>query len=243
MITFIKKYDISFAKIPFKRNQDTVYFSEQEKDCKFVVSVVDGWNNQKYLEGDVPGRAVAQFVADKFPKTFLRKKEKVLELRVNNACKAMDNKVLKLYPTHASCVGVFMFGFANYELIVTVGSVVVLLWDGKKWVRPKEIGDYSLDPKVYPSDVSRFFGLGELKKLDPKLYKCQADILITGNATPIFLASDGFEDVFDPKSFNNFTYSLKNESSKYFVKNLTKVIQQSGKQKDDIAILTKNNLS
>jgi len=58
----------------------------------------------------------------------------------------------------------FLIGFADKQVIVFVGGGIVFVYKNNQWVKPNEIGDYSIKEKSgFPSDVSHFFGRGELK--------------------------------------------------------------------------------
>jgi hypothetical protein len=58
---------------------------------------------------------------------------------------------------------------------------------------------------------------------------------------PIFIASDGLEDLFTLEQFNAFTQSLLSQPAKVFARTLQEEIQRKkDQQKDDIAFLIKN---
>lgn len=156
------------------------------RDGDYCFAVVDGWDNPEYYSDNVTGKRVAEYVAKAFPRKFRTSRESA-----QHVADEIDKQVLAMYPVHASCVGAFLFHVKNSDISVAVGSVVVLIWGASHWVKPKEIGDYSLDPKKYPSDVSMFFVRGELKS-DP-LYGCRAETVELSPETPVLLATDGLE--------------------------------------------------
>ena len=243
MIKYLKKFNIAYKIIPYKRDQDVIKIFDNKYAYKCIVSLVDGYNNLRYIEGNFAGRKTAEAVANKFPDLFIKTQGKNVQEKTRKSVRLMDKLVLNLYPAYSSCVGVFLFESKKTYIIISIGSVVVFIWNGHEWFKPKEIKDYSLDLKFYPADVSRFFGLGELKRQDPKLYKPDADVIQIDKTKPVFLASDGFEDIFNLKSFNNFSNKLKDKNPKYFIEKLGEEIKNSQRQKDDISILIKSSVS
>ncbi|MBI2641934.1 protein phosphatase 2C family protein [Candidatus Roizmanbacteria bacterium] len=237
---------IVYERIPYKRNQDIIRISDKEKGADLVISLVDGYSKPGLPEGDRPGREIARTVGKLFPQyflNFLNSKISDLQIRAEKTALLVDRDVLKRFPKYVACVGIFLFEIQNKQVIVTVGSVIVYVWNGRRWFKPKEIGDYSLDPKdpkSYGSDVSRFFGGGDNK--DKPLFSCKPDVVEIDIETSIFLATDGLEDVFTLKDFNNFTYKLKNKRSQSFIKKLTREIKKRNNQKDDISILIKGHI-
>lgn len=243
MVKYLKKFDIAYEIIPCRRDQDVIRIFGNRDKYKCIVSLVDGYNNLKFIDGNSAGRRTAEVVANKFPELFVETEGKNLEKKTRIAVRLMDMQVLHLYPAYSSCVGAFLFETKKTYIIIAVGSVVVYIRNGQGWFKPKEIKDYSLDLKIYPADVSRFFGLGELKKQNPELFKCDADVIEIEKTSPVFLASDGYEDIFDLESLNKFTHKLKDKSPKNFIKRLGEEIKNGQKQKDDISILIKGSIS
>ncbi len=166
-IVDIPEHHIAYAILPYKRNQDVIKITSGKRVPIFAVSIVDGWHNLDYLPGNKAGRDVAEFVAEKFPLEFFNEAKGTIQKKAEKVAASMESQVFQMYPKHASCVGIFLFHHHTHDIIVALGSVVVLWWNGKEWAKPKHVGDYSLDPKKFPSDVSRFVGRGELKT-DPR---------------------------------------------------------------------------
>ncbi len=234
------EFNISYSLIPFTRNQDLIKVQEFNKKIKFAVSVVDGWNNPDKIKGNESGRKIASFVADNFPNQFLKTDISNLQERSEKAAKFIDKKVLKLYPAHVSCVGAFLFNFDNKNIIVTVGSIFVYVWNGAVWEKPKEIGDYLLDLKNYPSNVSRFFGRGDLKKQNPNLYMAKPDTVVLSPKCSIFIATDGIEELISKEELNNYTNKIGLNTSEKLIKFLTGLIQsRKNLQNDDVSIFLK----
>jgi len=234
------QFNISYSLIPFKRNQDLIKIQGFNKKINFTASIVDGWNNLDKTEGNESGKKVALFVANNFPKQFLKIDVDNFQERAEKSTEFIDKEILKLYPAHASCVGAFLFDFDNKNIIVTVGSIFVYVWNGTTWRKPKEIGDYSLDPKNYPSDVSRFFGRGELKKLDPNLYTVKPDVVLLSPKCPIFIGTDGIEEFITKEDLNDYTKKVGLTNSQKFISSLTKLAKtRSNLQNDDTSIFVK----
>ncbi len=243
MLRYLDKFSIAYHIIPYKRNQDVVRIVRNQGGWDLVISVVDGYSNPKYFKGNQEGREVAHLVSKLFPELFYKHAEKDLVRRAKKVAQMIDKHVLAIYPERVACVGIFLFQKGEKQIIVTVGSVIVYLWNGKEWYKPKEIGDYSLDPKKpesYGSDVSRFFGGGDNK--DKPVFSCEPDIVETSSYTPVFLATDGLEDIFDLNRLNNLTYRIIDKRANYFIKKVSLEIIRSKKQIDDISILLKGNL-
>lgn len=237
-IEVLGEHDLAYAVLPFRRDQDIIRVITGKKGVQLVACVVDGWNNPAGIKGNEAGRKAAEYVAGNFPETFLAVRGGGPQERAKKAAKIVDQRLLEIYSAHASCVGAFLFSFKREDVIVAVGSVVVLLWNGKRWEKPKEIGDYSLDPAKYPSDVSRFFGRGELKG-DP-FYSAEPDVVVCSAKKPVFLASDGLEDVLTINYLNKLTQDLADLTPKAFITSLCGEVQRRQKaQRDDISILLK----
>lgn len=240
MIVNLPKYRISYSLIPFKRNQDLIKIKNFTNKIIFSASVIDGWNNLDEIKGNVPGKRVASFVAENFPKIFTSLQDTNIQRMAEKTAKIVDEKVLKLYPAHASCVGAFLFHYSDRNIIVAVGSIFVYIWSGKSWKKLKEIGDYSLDPSIYPSDVSCFFGRGELKKQDPDLYKVNPDTILIPTKTPIFIGTDGTEEFISIKDLNELTNKVGFDYSEKFISSLNDLASsRKSSQNDDASIFVK----
>lgn len=106
------------------------------------------------------------------------------------------------------------------------------------WEKPVEIGYYALDPTIYPSNVSRFFGRGELK--NNTLYSAQTDTVFTIPTTPLFIATDGLllDNLMTTNELTQFTQEVGLQSPNHFIAKLGALIEQrKDNQKDDITIL------
>jgi len=229
--------NIAYYQAPGPRNQDVVRISKLAPEIT-VACIVDGWNS-KDLGTDEPGRQFATRVAERFPKIFLSYKINNPQKKAKIATEAMDKEMLAKYPRDVSCVGSFLFLLPGQDILVTIGSVFVLVWNGKLWYRPKEIGDYSLSPQKFPSDVSRFIGRGELKN-DP-FYSATPDVIASPTGKKIFIASDGLEDLFTVAEFNQWAENQLVGKPKLFVNHLFAEIQRRQfRQKDDVSILLKS---
>jgi len=235
-IKSISKVSIAYALLPFKRNQDLVSIQEDGiEGLRFVASIVDGWNNPKEILNDIPGKEVAKYVSRRLPEVFLTQHPNDLKERAEKSAEIVDKEVLAKWPAHASCVGAFLFSFMNEDVLLTLGSVTVFVYRNRRWEKPSEVGDYSLNPAQYPSDVSRFIGRGELKN-DP-LYSAKPDIFTLQHSTPILITTDGFDDLFSESEFNKLTSEWKLDSAEEFILDLEKEIKKrKNEQKDDIAI-------
>lgn len=228
-IETLQKYRLAYALLPYKRNQDIIKIHEFGSS-DYCAAVVDGWDNPEYYLDNAPGKRVAEFVAQEFPKKF-----RASSGSAQSVADEIDKQVLEMYPARASCVGAFLYHTSTSDTIVAVGSVVVLTWDGRRWEKPKEIGDYSLDPKKYPSDVSMFFGRGELKT-DP-LYGCCADVAEVSSQTPVILASDGLEKVLNIRDINVLPVDSTKRSTKEIIETVLAEVVRRGTQRDDISVL------
>jgi hypothetical protein len=238
-IKILKQYNIAYALIPFLRNQDIIEITPGTKEITFAASVIDGWNNKDELSGNEAGKKVAELVATRFPEIFLDRTEKDWQTRAEKTAELMDQEILNRWPAYVSCVGSFLFSERDKNVLLTIGSVVVFVWNGQAWKRPKEIGDYSLDPQKYPSDVSRFIGRGELKQ--DSFYSAKPDVAVLPKDRPILIASDGLEDIFTPQEFNQITQGWDIKNPQEFISNLLVEIKiWKHRQKDDISILFKS---
>lgn len=227
---------IAYAQLPGPRDQDVIKIVKLSQWIT-VASVVDGWNLRE-LGTDQPGKEFAASVAERFPEIFLATSLRSLQKTAETTAFTMDREMLVRYPRNVSCVGTFLFMFEGVDILVTIGSVFVLVWHGKAWYRPKTIGDYSLDPDRHPSDVSRFIGRGELKG-DP-LYSPKPDVTMLRKGKKIFIASDGFQDLFTVNEFNQWALYQPFGNPPEFIARLSAEIEnRQSRQKDDISLLLK----
>ena len=171
-----------------------------------------------------------------FPKIFLETEADSLESRAKKASDIIDRQVTRLYPEYISCVASFLFHSKTVDYVISVGDVVTLLWNGKNWYKPKEIHDYQLNPKKYPSNVSCFFGRGELKGKPP--YSAEPDVAILSSGTPVIIATDGIKDVLKLHDINKIVGNPSGQAPKKIIEKLLTEIKKRKKfQKDDISIL------
>ncbi len=232
--------NISYSLIPYQRNQDVIKIQKNNRGAKLIVSVVDGYNDNNKLRDNKPGKNVATFVATNFPKTFLKTQIKDVRKRAEISAEIIDQEVIKIYPAYVACVGGFLFSFESKQIIIVVGSIFVYIWNGFLWKKAKEIGDYSLDLKKYPSDVSRFFGEGELKRQNPTFYKAKPDTVILPYKTPVFIGTDGTEEILSLEDLNHVTKKTGLKSAKKLIDKLTDFIQsKKNLQNDDASIFLK----
>lgn len=238
MIKEFRKQRIAYTVFPFRQNQDLILVQTFRKNFPklcFVASVVDGWSDERYIKGNKLGFEAGEFAAREFPKKFLESCTNNLKKRAEEAASSIDKEFLRKYPPYVATVGAFLFSFRERDIIVAEGSVVVFLWDGKRWVKSKEISDYSLDLRKYPSDVSRFWGRSELKN-DP-MYSCLPDVITIGKKVPVFLATDGLEKALELSEINSLSKNLDFSKPKDFLTKIIDEIKRKKSQRDDIAIL------
>lgn len=155
--------------------------------------------------------------------------------RAKEACRSMDQEVRLLYPKHASCVACFLFHEKKTETIISVGDVQTILFQRSQWYKPEQIGDHQLDPKKYPSNVSHFFGRGELR--DDPIYSSEPDILEIDSGTPVILATDGIKDVLSIAYISAIVPNPHAQSAAKIIEKLVREIRKRKTQKDDISIL------
>ena len=238
-IRTISEYHIAYGLMPYKRNQDVIQIIPGKGDCTYAVSVVDGWNWKEKLADDRVGRRAARYIAKEYPQTFLELDDIDFVRRAETASTVVDKRFLKAFPKYASAVTVFLFSFMNQDIIVYVGKGIVLLWDGKQWTKPVKIGDYFLDETKFgfSNEVSRFFGRGELKG-DP-LYSCKPDVVVCRPETPVFLATDGLEDVFTLEEITQIIRIDHEISPRELTDRLLTEASRCGTQRDDISVLVR----
>lgn len=235
-IQLVQKFNIAYIEIPFKRNQDLVKITSGTGKLKYIASIVDGWNNPKEIPSNMPGRAVAKYVAETLPKIFLKQTSKNITQNAKRTTEIIDQEVIQKWPAHTSCVGAFLFSFEKQNILLTIGSVLIYIYKNKCWKKPKEIGNYWLDPEQYPSNVSRFIGRGELKK-DP-LFSAKPDILVLKPTTPLLITTDGFSDIVSESKLIKTLADCKLDSPEKYLNKIVQVIKKT-KQKDDITLFIK----
>lgn len=230
-------FNLAYALLPFKRNQDVVRVISGNQEYDYVLCVVDGWNNPKKLKGEMPGRKVARLVADLYPKQFLQSTISDISQRANTVAKMVDDTVNNVSPHYASAVASFLFHGKKKDVIVSVGDVETYLWDGNKWYKPKEIRDHWIDPKKYPSNVSRFFGCWERKQYP--IFCAEPDVVVIPSNRSVMIATDGIKDVLTIEDINLIMHSVAEKTPKNLLEALLKEIKGRKTQKDDISILVR----
>lgn len=219
---------VEFLQIPFRRNQDIISIQPH------VVAVVDGWSNEQFLSGNAPGRETAELVAKEYPQVFLATHGATLVSRAQKVAEIVDKKVLEKFPAHAACVGVFLFIGKRID-IVSVGTINTFLWNGVKWYKPKEIGNYFLPYPKYTSGSRTFFGRGELK--NDTFYAIKADALTVSQSMPVLVATDGLDDVLSVDDLTSISRRVSFHEPGKLLQAFMEEIQKRSTQKDDISFL------
>jgi hypothetical protein len=222
------------SRIPFRRNQDVILIQQDRGDAGDVVSVVDGWNNVKRVPSDHPGREAASFVASRYPELFLALKERTPTHAAQDAAEQVDREFLHRYPAHVASVGAFAFCFRKQTVLVSIGTIQVWTWNGTRWHKPEEIGDYFLPQPEYESGSRTFWGRGELK--DNPFYSLRADTVVLSPQTPFFIATDGLDDVLTLSEINEMQEETWSSFPNFF-KAIVEKVHASKKQRDDITLL------
>jgi serine/threonine protein phosphatase PrpC len=233
-----KNVHFAFSQLPYQRNQDVIKIYERRDHPHFIASLVDG-HNKPALKGDKPGRIIAEFVAEHFPQQFLSTTDENISQKAEKVVKAIDEKVIKMYSSNASAVGAFLFSYEKHDILVVVGSVFIYTWNGKKWEKPKGIGDYSIDHIKYDMDVSSFFGYEDLKKQN-SLFSIQADTVVFPEGTPIFIGTDGIEELLTVDDLNSVADITAGTNPQDIINNLAQITRGRQKlQNDDATIFLK----
>ena len=176
--------NFAFDVIPYKRDQDLVkvgLFVKDQREVPFYC-VVDGWNDLNKVDGDLPGRKIAEQVIEEFPADLLASLGKnnfdltKISGRAIEVARELDKRILPKYPSYTGCVGAFVFDLPRKTVVVAEGTISTLVWKRGRWVKPKEIGDYVIDTSKYLSGARRFFGRRELK--DDPFYSVDPDVVV-----------------------------------------------------------------
>lgn len=235
MVKSVSKFHLYYTLIPYERNQDYIYAGEKRGPITCVVGVTDGWNNPNILRGDASGRHVAECVAKRFTELFIALNIKHIEKRAEIVAKRINEEVLKAYPFHVACVGIFLFKESKRTIVVSVGSVRIMSWGGESWKNLQGIHQYPLRLSHNPSGTSRFFGRGELRD-DPK-YCASPDVAYCDNETPLLVATDGIVHAISREALNRITRANKNKHPNYILKQIEEEIKKIKKQNYDTSIL------
>ena len=230
------KYNLAYALLPFKRNQDVVQiFPITKKNYQYVACIVDGWNELS-LNDDVPGREVAQTVLQIYPEFYFNSKLTNVLQRANDAATRTEITILNKFPVCATSVAMFLFHTIDQDVIVSVGDEEIYLWDGTHWYKPKEIDNHPSVPEN-PKGSFRFFGCPQKKK--DRRYSSIPDVFSFPADTPCIIATDGIKDVLTIDDINSITQTVTKKTSKNLLEALLKEIQRRKTQKDDISILVR----
>jgi hypothetical protein len=161
-------------------------------------------------------------------------KNRTLSLVAQDAALQVDREFLQRYPAHVGSVGAFAFCSRKQTVLVSLGTINVWIWDGTKWLKPGEIGDYFLPEPEYESGSRTFWGRGELK--DNPFYALRADTSVLSPETPFFIATDGMDDVFDLTEINKIQEETRPSFHGFFETLIQKVLTDK-RQRDDITLL------
>lgn len=224
------------SRLPFRRNQDVILIQPDPGIAGAVVSVVDGWNDAEKIPSDRPGREAASFVAHRYPELFLASQERTFAHTARNAAKQLDREFLARYPAHVAAVGAFAFCFPERTVLVSIGTIDVWTWDGVRWHKPAEIGDYFLPQPEYESGSRTFWGRGELK--GNPFYALRPDTVLLPPDTPFFIATDGMDDVLTLGELNRIHEETGSSPGRFFTALVQRVLAGQ-KQRDDIALLVR----
>lgn len=227
-------YSILSARIPFRRNQDVIFVQQGHGDAGDIISVVDGWNDRERVPSDHPGREAASFVARRYPELFLALYQRHPAHAAQEAAEQLDREFLRHYPAHIASVGAFAFSFQEQTVLVSVGTINAWIWNGTKWHKPEEIGDYFLPQPEYESGSRTFWGRGELK--DDPFYTLRADTVVLALQTPFLIATDGMDDLFTLNEINCIHGEAASGFPGFFNILVEKVLA-SKQQRDDITLL------
>jgi hypothetical protein len=234
MTAISRGVSILSSRLPFRRNQDVILIQKDRSDAEDVISVVDGWNDVERVPSDHPGREAASFDASRYPEAFLALKERTLNPAAQDAAIQVDHEFLQRYPTYVGAVGAFAFCSRKQTVLLSIGTINVWIWNGTKWHKPEEIGDYFLPQPEYESGSRTFWGRGELK--DNPFYALRADSVVLSPQTPFFIATDGMDDVLTLSEINRMQKETRSSFPGFF-KALVEKVLTGKKQRDDITLL------
>ena len=170
----------------------------------------------------------------RYPEAFLALKERTPCAAAQDAALQVDHEFLQRYPAHVGSVGAFAFCSRKQTVLVSLGTINVWIWEGTKWHKPGEIGDYFLPEPEYESGSRTFWGRGELK--DNPFYALRADTVVLAPQTPFFIATDGIDDVLTLSEINEM-HGETRLSFPGFFRALVEKVRRDKKQRDDITLL------
>lgn len=222
-----------YFTLPFKRNQDVILCRNNYLNTKSVTSIVDGWHNPDVISDDTQGRKAAAFIANSYPKTFLKSHDADESKRAQVAANKVNDRFLKKFPSDVSSVGAFIFRFRDRTIISSIGTINVYACTGDKWGKPAGIKNALLDWTKYASGSKTFFGRGELN--DP-IYSHQIDTAIYGANVPILVLTDGADRIINENLINALFRKIGSIPGQKFMHALqTYIITHRSDQNDDIS--------
>lgn len=222
--------------IPHKRAQDKIKFYKDYIGTLYTICVMDGWHNLEYLSGNKEGRQAAIYVADTFSKLFLSSSIKNYLLRAQFVADIVDQQLLHLFPKHVSCVGTFIFRYADKTILVTIGTINTFILKNNIWEKPKEIHNNELDWRTYKSGSATFFGRGELK--GNIRYSNSVDVMIFTSSTSILVLTDGANGLIDLPIINELFKKQNFSLGKIFMETImAHILLNKDVQNDDISVL------
>jgi hypothetical protein len=235
MISLSRGFSVLYSRIPFCRNQDAIHIQPGcSHNGEDAISVVDGWNDAERMGSDQPGREAAAFVAKRYPVLFLALRGQTPALAAQEAAQQLDREFRQRYPSHVASVGAFAFCSQEQTILVSIGTIHVWTWNGKQWYKPDEIGDYFLPQPEYESGSRTFWGRGELK--GNPFYALRVDTVILTPQTPLFIATDGLDDVLNLSQINEMQGEIQSSFPGFFKTVVHKALS-SREQRDDITLL------
>lgn len=231
----VLEYNIAYGLLPFKRNQDIIRVHNLDDD-RYIICVVDGWNNPKFTQGDVMGRDIARAVAEKFPIFYEEAQGKMLKMKADGIAKKLNTFVEEIHPRYASCVAFFLIHKNHIDEVISIGDVQLYLWNGSRWYKADELIDHWIDPTKYPSNVSRFIGLGDRKIPE---FSYEPDVMTIPSNQPVLIATDGIKDVLTIDDINALSVNPSKQSPKAIIEMILQEVTRRGTQRDDIDILVR----
>ncbi|MFH1244221.1 MAG: hypothetical protein V1487_01440 [bacterium] len=226
--------------LPYQRNQDVVSVKGKILGAKQTIAVVDGWHNEKYLYGNAEGKAVAELVADYFPKALLSVGLAEWEKTAQSVADQTQRVVLNKYPKHVSCVASFLFRNKNYSVLCSIGTIHVYVKRKNRWVKPQGIHNNWLDWRTHESGSSTFLGRGELAS--SKQYSHRMDYITVSNSESVLVMTDGVDNLINQKRVNALLKDIKRPEEVILALFQEIVRMKKHKQRDDISVLVSGGI-